>query len=412
MRRGAPLPDLPEQIVAQPDDLPACCEHLAACQLFGLDTEFVGEETYQPHLCLVQVATTERLFLIDPLTVGPLDRFWRVVVDPANRVVVHAGREEVRLCRYWTGLTPGNFFDLQIAAGLVGLIYPIGHGPLVYQLLDVQLSKAETLTEWRDRPLTRQQIRYAFDDVRYLLPLWQHLHAELQGLDRLAWAAEEFGRLAFHATDEEAATEKWRKLRGLGSLDRSRLAVVRELFRWREELAAHTNRPARTLVRDDLLIEIARHSPTRERDLRMIRGLPHRNVDAILQAIERARSLPLEQWPAVAAREQDPPQLGLVANLLGAVLGDYCARRRLASNLVANAQDMKLLVRSRMQGRPLAQESLLGRGWRGANVLPTLQAVLEGRWAVRVADVGVEAPLAFEELAHDPSPQPSSTERA
>src|SRR5581483_4373567 len=90
-------PDLPEQFITQPDELQACCAHLAECRRFGFDTEFVGEDTYHPHLCLVQVATPERLYLIDPLTVGPLDAFWKLVVDPNNLVVVHAGREEVRL---------------------------------------------------------------------------------------------------------------------------------------------------------------------------------------------------------------------------------------------------------------------------------------------------------------------------
>src|SRR5919204_4254244 len=178
---------LPEQIISAAEELPACCEHLASCQRFGLDTEFVGEDSYHPRLCLIQVATAERLILIDPLTVGPLDAFWKLVVDPANLVVVHAGREEVRLCRLWTGQAPGNLFDLQIAAGLVGLPYPLGHAALVGQLLGVQLAKGETLTEWRDRPLTPQQIRYAFDDVRFLLPLWQRLSGRLEELGRQDW---------------------------------------------------------------------------------------------------------------------------------------------------------------------------------------------------------------------------------
>src|SRR5437588_7132725 len=174
------MPDLQEQIVSRAEELPGCCAYLASCPRFGFDTEFVGEDTYHPHLCLVQVASAERLFLIDPLTAGPLDAFWKLVVDPANLVVVHAGREEVRLCHLWSGQTPGNLFDLQIAAGLVGLSYPLGHGNLVNQVLGIQLGKGETLTEWRTRPLTAEQIRYAFDDVRFLLPVWQRLAARLE----------------------------------------------------------------------------------------------------------------------------------------------------------------------------------------------------------------------------------------
>jgi ribonuclease D len=389
--------DLPEVIITQPPDLPACCEYLASCPQLGFDTEFVGEQTYHPRLCLVQVATPDKLFVIDPMTAGPLDAFWEVVVDPAHLVIVHAGREEVRLCHLWTGRTPGNLFDLQIAAGLSGLGYPLSHAALVSQLLGVQLNKGETLTEWRNRPLTKQQVRYAFDDVRYLLPLWQRLAARLEQLGRSEWAREEFARLAVQAAPEEPVKDKWRKLRGLGSLDRRGLAVVRELYRWRNETAAQVNRPARVIVRDDLLIEIARRKPSRKRDLSVIRGLPHRHLAAILEVLERVRVLPEEEHPLVVEREQEPPQLSLIANVMIAVLGDFCAKNQLAANLVANNYDIRLLVRSRLQGVPLPADSLLGQGWRSRHVLPELQAVLEGRRTVRIADVTREAPFILEE---------------
>lgn len=403
------MAEIIEQIVARPEELGECLNYLAGCGQFGFDTEFVGEDTYHPHLCLIQVATAERLILIDPLSAGPLDGFWQLVVDPGHQVIVHAGREEVRLCRLWGGRTPGNLFDTQIAAALLGLPYPIGHGTLVDQLLHVQLTKAETLTEWRNRPLTRQQIRYAFDDVRYLIPLWQRLSTELSQLNRFQWAAEEFARLAVQAVPDETVSEKWRKLRGLGSLDRRRLAIARALFQWREEEAARSNRPARSLIRDDLIVEIARRNPMRERDLDVVRGLPKRNLAAIVQAAESARELPVERLPAVMERELDPPQLGLIANVLTAVLGDFCSRRRLASNFVATSSDIKLLVRSRLQGVPFA-DSILCQGWRGTHVLPELEAILAGRRWLRIADVLDEAPFAFESVppqVSDPSPKQS-----
>jgi ribonuclease D len=386
-----------EDIITRPEELPACCDYLAACRQFGLDTEFVGEETYEPRLCLVQVATEEKRLLIDPLSVGPLDPFWAVVTDPANLVVVHAGREEVRLCRLWSGKPPGNLFDLQIAAGLAGLPYPLGHGTLVNQLLGVQLAKGETLTEWRNRPLTRQQIRYAFDDVRYLLPLWQKLSARLDELGRRDWAKEEFGRLAETAAPDEPDLERWRRLRGLGSLDRRQLAIVRELYRWREMAAAQLNRPARTIVRDDLVVEIARRNPRRDHDLQVVRGLHRRHIGELLAAVERARSLSPDQLPEAIHTLQDTPQTVLLANLLTAVLGDFCARRQLASNLVANNQELRTLVRSKLQNAPLPDDLLLNQGWRKTQVLPELLAVLEGRRTLRVADLAAEAPFEVKE---------------
>jgi ribonuclease D len=392
------MPNLQEQIITRPEDLAACCEYLASLSRFGLDTEFVGEDSYHPHLCLVQVATEDRLILIDPLAAGPLDAFWKLVVSPAHQVVVHAGREEARLCRLWAGQVPGNLFDLQIAAGLVGLPYPLSHGALVSQLLGAQLAKGETLTEWRDRPLTAAQVRYAFDDVRYLLPLCERLTARLGELQRLEWTREEFARLAETAAPEDTTTsERWRKLRGLGALDRRRLAIVRALYAWREETAARTNRPARSLCRDDLLIEIARRNPTRPRDLQVIRGLPRRDHEAILRAVEEARAIPLNECPALAERDQDPPQVTWVVNILLAVLGDFCVRRRLAPNLVASHYDVKVLVRAYFQGAPPPPESLLTQGWRSIHILPELQAILEGKRSLRIANLQAESLLIIED---------------
>jgi ribonuclease D len=388
------MAEQPERILTTPDELAEFCTALSRLPHFGFDTEFIGEETYHPRLCLVQVATPDGLFLIDPVTVGPLDAFWNLVVDPGRVVVVHAGREEVRLCRLWTGRPPGNLFDLQLAAALVGLPYPVGHGPLIHHLLGVRLPKGETLTDWRRRPLTPAQVRYAFDDVRYLLPAWQRLAERLDELGRTSWAHEEFQRLLVAAAPEDPAEgERWRKLRGLGSLDRKRLAVVRALYRWREEEAARSNRPTRAIVRDDLLLEIARRNPARERDLHVVRGLPRRDLEAIVRIVEEARALPPEQWPAAVDREQDPPPVTLASAIVGAVLTDLCVRRELAVGLAASGQDVKALVRARHAGRPLPDDSPLMRGWRAEHLLPDLLAVLDGRRTVRIADLGASAPL-------------------
>jgi ribonuclease D len=405
------MSEVPEEIVNTPEQLVDCCTILERCPAIGFDTEFVGEETYHPRLCLVQVASPERLFLIDPLSAGPLDSFWRLVVDPGRVVVVHAGREEVRLCRLWSGQAPGNLFDLQLAAGLTGLVYPLGHGTLVNQVLGVRLSKGETLTEWRRRPLTPEQIRYAFDDVRFLLRAYDKLNTRLSRLGRAEWAREEFDRLALVAgPEDQAVEERWRKLKGIGSLDRRKLAVVRALFHWREERAAQLNRPARTVVRDDLIIEIARRNPTKARDLQVVRGLPNRDLDAIVEVVQEARRLPLEQCPEAAERIEDPPQLNLVANILIAVLGDLCARQHLAGNLVASNTDIRALVRSRLAKEPLPDDFPLMRGWRSSHILPELLAILEGRRAVRIDDLAADAPLEYADVKETSKESASANE--
>lgn len=389
-----------EIVVADPQALVECCARIEKKTCLGFDTEFVGEETYEPSLCLLQVSTADALYLIDPLSAGPLDAFWRLLLDPARTVVVHAGREEIRLCRRWGGQSPSNWFDLQIAAGLVGLNYPMGHGALVYQLLGTQLSKAETLTEWRHRPLSPSQMNYAFDDVRYLLLLWRQLDARLHELNRSDWARQDFARFVTQAlpeiTREPAALDKWRKLKGLGSFDRRRLALLREMFRTREALGAEMNRPPRVLVRDDLLVELARRNPKSPNEIQVVRGMAKRFVQPIWEALERARKLPVDQMPCVEEREQDPPQVGLIVNLLGAILNGFCAREKLAIGLTATVSDLKELVRSKMQKEPIPPTNLLMVGWRQDFVLPMLLEVLEGQRTVRITDLQADSPFTLE----------------
>jgi ribonuclease D len=384
-------------MIATPEQLQGCCAELEQSPFLGFDTEFVGEQTYHPRLCLIQVATEKKLFLIDPLSAGSLDAFWKVITDPKHVVVVHAGRQDVHICRMWAGRPPSRVFDLQLAAGLVGPIYPVGHATLVSRELGIQIAKGETLTEWGDRPLTPKQIRYAFEDVKYLLVLREILAERLQVHGRTSWAEEEFELLRTDVRVEEAAKEKWYKLRGLGGLDRRTLAVVRALYTWREEAAMAHNRPPRTFLRDDLIVEIARRMPTLERDLGSVRGVGKKLLPGILRAVEAARQLPIEQCPPFIEREQELPQVPLIGSILVAVLGNFCHRAQLATGLAANQEDLRTLVRTRLSGKPLPERSPLSRGWRRDHILPEMEAVLEGKRTLRITDIKSESPLAIAE---------------
>ncbi len=385
---------LPETLVTQPDQLTGCLDHLARSPVLGFDTEFVGEDAYRPELCLVQVAAPDHLFVIDPFSCGPLNRFWEVMTDPARTVVVHAGREDVRLCFFAAGKPPAGVFDVQLAAGLVGFSYPIGYAGLVQELLGHRMSKGETLTDWRRRPLLPAQMRYAFDDVRHLLPVWRRLTERLRRANRLDWATEEFAGFIGKAIADETATERWRKVKGIGGLDRSGLAIVREVYGWRDGFARRVNRPPRMLLRDDLIVEIARRGPTSLNDLQSLRGLPRGEPEAILDAVHRAKALPPTELPDLEPRDNDPAHIVLLGNLLGVVLADLCARRKLAANLVASGQDLKAVVRATATGQA-TPDLPLTRGWRAGAILPELLAVLHGAHAVRVVKPNSSAPLAY-----------------
>lgn len=386
---------LPEISVTDEYGLVDAVAHLRLTPAFGFDTEFVGEDSYRPELCLIQVSTPERLMLIDPFTCGPLDEFWALMHDPKRVVVVHAGREEVRMCRFSSGRPPVNLFDVQIAAGLVGMTYPIGYAGAVQEILGVRLSKGDTLTDWRRRPLSASQVRYAYDDVRYLLPIHAKLTAKLTKLNRLSWAAEEFREFIGRATGDEVTVERWRKIKGIGALNRRELAVVRAVFGWREQVAERQNRPARSVMRDDVLLEVARRGAKNVDELQHLRGVPRFDTAGILAAVRDAMQLTPAECPERIVGDIDPPQVGTLGSLLSVVLSDLCEHRKLAPNLVCTQQDLKDLVRARLPGNRLPEDSPFADGWRATAIRAALEEVLDGRTSVRVANPQSADPLEY-----------------
>lgn len=388
-----------ESLITTTSQLQGLVDHLRASGRFAFDTEFVSEDTFEPVLCLIQVATSERLALIDPLAIRDLAPFWDVVCDASVEVVMHAAGEDLRICQLRTGRLPRRVFDVQMAAGLVGLSYPLSLVNLVWQVLGVSMGGGETRTDWRRRPLTAGQVQYALDDVRYLLELADAFSTRLMNLGRTAWAEQEFedfvGSIARRAEEE-----RWRRLPGLNQLSRRSLEMVRRLAEWREDEARRQNRPLRQLLRDDLLVAIAKRQPTNRRGLEALRDFNRPALlsrsDDILDALEEARSVPEEQLPELSSRYDEPPGLSTVANLLSAALTQCCAQHQIAGSLVGNVADVKHLIRCHLEGSSESQPPALLQGWRAELCGGLLLDVLEGRVALRVADPASEFPVALE----------------
>jgi ribonuclease D len=386
-------------LIATASELRELVAHLHEAGRFAFDTEFVSEETFEPVLCLIQIATRDRLAVVDPLTIRDLSPFWAVVNDPEVEVVMHAASEDLRICRYQTGKVPRRVYDVQIAAGLVGFGYPLSLVNLISQALRVSVSGGETRTDWRRRPLSTGQLRYALDDVRYLLDLADLLAAQLAELGRTEWVETEFASFV-HEIRNRDEEERWRRLSGLHQLSRRGLEIARRLAEWRVDEARRVNRPLRQVMRDDLLVAIAKRQPSSRRDLEALRDFnrPHllSRSGEILEAIAEAQLVPADQLPEPPDRFEEGPGQTMVVNLLAAALAQCCAQHRVASGLVGVSHDLKELIRWHTQGHPESNRPALTQGWRSEVCGQTLLDVLAGRRALRVADPTAEVPVALE----------------
>ena len=245
----------------------------------ALDTEFMGEGRYRTLLCLVQLAIPEgqgpdeRIMILDPLEddldASPLTE---VLADPAVRVVVHAGRQDVALLRRRFRAEVTNVFDTQVAAGFAGLGAQSSYDSLLTALLGLRLAKTASFTRWDTRPLSAEQVAYAREDVVHLLELADVLEGRLQELGRLEWALEECEAVA-RSSDERDPEAILRRLPRVSGLGARATAVARELVGWRESVAERQNRPVQGVLSDATLVELARRSPYSREALGRIRGL-------------------------------------------------------------------------------------------------------------------------------------------
>jgi ribonuclease D len=404
-----------EILVETASDLEELVARLRACDRFAFDTEFVSEESFEPVLCLIQVAAPGLLAVVDPLAIDDLAPFWAVLDDPGVEPVLHAAGEDLRICRLRTGTVPRRVFDVQIAAGLVGFGYPLSLGNLVGQALGVAVPGGETRADWRRRPLGAAQLRYALDDVRYLLDLADVLGARLAHLGRTAWAEAEFAQLVAMVRDR-VEEERWRRLPGLHQLNRRGLEIARRLAEWRFDAARRANRPFRQVLRDDLVVALARRQPAHRRDLESLRDFdrPHlrSKVGEILAIIAQARDVPPEQLPEPVERPEDRPGLAMAVNLLAATLARCCAEHQVALGLVGATQDLKDLIRWQVDGRPVTRRPALALGWRDEVCGRTLLDVLDGRLALRLVDPLADVPIALEPVGGAaPVPAVASSQR-
>jgi ribonuclease D len=376
------------------------CRDLAQQSSIAIDTEFVSEHTYRPELCLVQVSAADRYTVIDPLTIDDMRPFWETIVDGRHETIVHAARGEMEFCYLAVDRLPEKLFDVQLAAGLAGIEFPAGYATLIAKLLGESSQKHETRTDWRRRPLSKRQVDYAVEDVYYLPLLRDKLRERLESLGRMAWLAEEID-----AWQEEfcrsMSSERWRRVSGNSGLDHRSLAIVRELWKWRDAEAQRRDQPVRRVLRDDLIIELAKRQTADVKRIRAVRGMERgdlvRRMDELAACIERGLALPDEQCPPRAPRETTP-QLSVLGQFLFAALGSICRQAQLAANLVGGPNDIRDWIAYHLApDDPQRRVPRLARGWRAEFVGRLFEDLLAGKTTIRIGNPLSDSPLIIEE---------------
>jgi len=364
-------------------DLITFCQQIVDTPWLAVDTEFLREKTYYAQLCLIQVATEDRIACIDPLAIADLKAILDIIYNPNVTVVFHAARQDLELFYLLRGELPTDVFDTQLAATVLGYGDQIGYGNLVKLCLSVNLEKAHSRTDWSKRPLVPDQIDYAADDVRYLRDVYKLLVKSLSEKNRTHWLTDDFAYLTDKNNYEPDPSSIWRKLKGAGRLKGVQLAILQKLAEWREHRAIKSNRPRRWILKDDVLLDLARLAPETTKKMGLIRGLESSTIErfgkTFIELISSGKNIPKDQWPILKKPQILTTQQDAIVDALMALLRKFCDEQSIAPIAVASRKDIERMV--------TGDESIeLLQGWRSEIVGHHLQAFLNGEIAITTND--------------------------
>ena len=268
---------------------------LASESLLAVDTESNSLHSYQERVCLIQIATSEKTFLLDPLAVTDLSALGNLLANPSITKVAHGSDYDLRCLHRDYGFTVKPLFDTELAARFLGITRS-NLSSVLEGFLKVGIPKSRALqtSDWGHRPLSRPAMEYAASDVKYLPRLAGELQRRLAEAGRLDWVVEECQRLEQVRSSPPAPPEEMMlRVKGSSRLGPRELAVLKELFLFREEEARRMDCPPFQVLTNEALLTLA-GSPGLE--LHKVRGLPGgiaRGVgDLIREAIQRGTSGP------------------------------------------------------------------------------------------------------------------------
>lgn len=264
------------------------------CKVVGLDTEFVRERTYYANLGLVQVSDGHTVWLVDPLVEGAQGPIKSLLENPEITKIFHSPSEDFEVLQYAIGAVPEPMIDTQTACALLGQPLQMGYHAAAKWLLDVDIDKDQTRSNWCARPLKHEQLRYAALDVCLLPMMWEILRARLEDQGRYEWVLEDCARQLAKARAPVDPLASWQRIRGHGRLDGQSLAVLQALAEWRESQAEKRNLPRGFIVPDLVLLNVARNK------LRTIAGLEE-----------------LDDLHPRARKRHGPKMVGIVEQVLG-----------------------------------------------------------------------------------------------
>ena len=365
------------------------CAAMAGQPFVAMDTEFIRERTYWPILALVQVSWPgQDPVLIDPLPIEDWEPLHVIMRNPGIRKVFHSARQDLEIFYQQMKEMPAGIFDTQIAASMCGFGDQISYSALVNRLLDVMLPKGNSFTNWLQRPLTAEQIRYARDDVLYLPGVYNQLRELAVSRGRLAHIEEEIGLQLHPGLFDPDPDQLWRKVKKAGSLRQKDLPVLQALAAWRDQTAQRQNKPVRFVISDEVLVELAKVPTLTLEGLKARRGLHPRMLgryaDDMIQLHAEARAKPKSEWPHSKQSGRPPSDKSeSLADLVWLLIKEIAHTADMSPANIILKRDLPGYIDALIFNRD-TRSYPIEHGWRRDLVGQPLRNLLKGQLIIKV----------------------------
>ncbi|MDQ0421734.1 ribonuclease D [Peteryoungia aggregata LMG 23059] len=344
--------------------LEEACRLLAQSDFITIDTEFLRETTFWPELCLIQMASPEHEYIIDPMAKGiDLKPFFELMANPAVVKVFHAARQDIEIIFHLGDLIPHPIFDTQVAAMVCGFGDSVSYDQLVQKVKNVHIDKTSRFTDWSRRPLSDKQLDYALADVTHLRDVYLKLKGQLDAEGRAEWLTEEMAILESRETYDLPPEQAWQRLK-MRLRKPTELAVMQYVAAWREREARARNVPRSRVLKDDAIYEIAQQQPKDVEALGRLRTIPKgwersSSGTAILEQVNTALALPKSEMPHLERHTHAPEGTQSAVELLKVLLRLTSEKHGVASKVIANSDDLEKIA---AEGEKAEVAAL--QGWR------------------------------------------------
>jgi ribonuclease D len=358
-------------LIQHPADLENLIEQALEKEAIAVDTEFVWERTYFPRLGLIQIALSdEQCYLVDPLALKDLSPLGELLSDRRVIKIFHDAPQDLAILHQATGAATQNIFDTRLAAGFAQLPATLSLSHLVQELLDIELSKEETRTDWLHRPLSPAQLAYAQDDVRYLGAVRVLLLSRIIGPKIRSWLQEELNLLNNPASYTGTVDAlRYLRIRGTNSLNRRSMAILRNLTIWREGMARKLDRPRGHILKDANLVNLAKNSPATMEELENHCGLSKNALAkyavTVLAIVTTTLEQPEDRLPkAFDAVRLSKTEKAALLNL-HKLIDLKCGMLGIAPGLIGNSAELQMLIKTMHGSAALLPAGLRQtEGWR------------------------------------------------